>query len=93
MILVMLEEGLKIMKKHRFATFDAPPIRTFIASVVGVLLLVVLADIKRIIEGTVKSSESASWPLANVLRGIIKPDYISSENKSTTGNLLSTLDN
>lgn len=89
----MHEKGLKIMEKHRFAAVDAYPMRTLIASVVGVLLLIVLADLKRIIEAAGKSSKSTSWPFANVLGGIIKPVYVNSEQQSTIGNLLSTIDN
>ena len=75
----MHEKGLKIMEKHRFAAGDAYPMRTLIASVVGVLLLIVLADLKRIVEAAGKSSKSTSWPFANVLGGIIKPVYVNSE--------------
>lgn len=50
MILAMRKKGLKIVEKGHFATVGTSSMRTLITSVVRVLLLIVLADFKRIIE-------------------------------------------
>lgn len=92
-ILAMCKKGRKIVEKIHFAIVDASPMRTLITSVVGVLLLVVLTDLKRVVEVAVTSSERTSWPIANILGNIIKPVYIRTGQQSTDCGLLGTINN